>query len=287
MSGFALLLVLVAAFAHATWNLLAKKACGGTAFIWLFAAISGLIYLPLALWLIFTLHPYIGFQQLIFILGSAVLHSIYFILLDRGYQIGDLSVIYPLARGTGPLLSTLAAIFLLGEQPTPIALAGAVLIGLGIIAISGNPLRMSKARDYKPFMFAILCGTAIASYTVMDKVAVSILLIPPLLLDWSTNLGRVLLLTPYALKNWDKVTEQWAANKKAAIGVAVLSPLAYILVLTAMVFSPVSYIAPAREISILIGTIMGAKLLAEGNIKIRLIGATAMMLGLVALSSGY
>lgn len=287
MTSFALVLVLIAAFAHATWNLLAKKACGGTAFIWLFGSLSAVIYFPLAIWVYFAQQPEIGWWQLLFILGSAGLHAIYFILLDMGYKIGDLSMIYPLARGTGPLLSTLAAIFLLGERPTPLALAGAVLIGLGIVAIAGNPLKLAQARDYKPLLFAVLCGTSIASYTVLDKVSVSTLLIPPLLLDWSTNLGRVLLLTPYALKNWDKVVLEWATHKKSACGVAVLSPLSYILVLTAMVFSPVSYIAPAREISILVGTVMGAKLLAEGNIKIRLIGAAAMMVGLAALSSGY
>ncbi len=287
MTSFALMLVLIAAVAHATWNLLAKRVCGGTAFIWLFGTLSAVIYLPLAIWIYCTQHPYFGPQQLLFILGSATLHAVYFILLDKGYKVGDLSVIYPLARGTGPLLSTLAAIFLLGEHPTPIALAGAVLIGLGIVAITGNPLQLSGGRDCRPFLFAILCGMTIASYTVLDKVSVSTLLIPPLLLDWSSNLGRVLLLTPYAVKNWDKVRAEWSTNKKAATGVAILSPLAYILVLTAMVFSPVSYIAPAREISILIGTVMGAKLLSEGNIKMRLIGATAMMTGLAALSSGY
>ncbi|MDR3563226.1 MAG: DMT family transporter [Negativicutes bacterium] len=287
MTSFALLLVLTAAFAHASWNYLAKRACGGTAFIWLFAALSALLYCPLALWIIVVQRPSIGMVQVGFILASSVLHSIYFILLDKGYRIGDLSVIYPLARGTGPLLSTTAAILLLGEQPTPIALAGAALIGIGIVAVTGNPLTMTATRSYKPLVFAVLCGTAIAAYTVLDKVAVSVLLIPPLLLDWATNLGRVLLLTPYALRNWDKVTAQWATNKKEALGVAILSPLAYILVLTAMVFSPVSYIAPAREISILIGTVMGAKLLAEGNVLIRFAGATVMMLGLVALASGY
>lgn len=132
----------------------------------------------------------------------------------------------------------------------------------------------------------MLCGSAIAGYTVVDKVAVSTYLIPPLLMDWSTNLGRVILLTPYSLKNWDKVKEQWLTHKKEALGVAIFSPLAYILVLTAMVFSPVSYIAPAREISILIGAIAGAKLLSESNLTVRLAGAGTMLIGLIALSVG-
>lgn len=286
MTSFALLLIIIAAFSHAAWNLLAKKACGGTAFIWIFASLSAVLYFPLALWILLIEKPVIGSYQLWLIMGSAVLHSIYFILLDKGYRFGDLSVIYPLARGTGPLLSILTAIFLLGEHPTPIALAGALFIGIGIIVITGNPFSSKKSGARKSMLYALLCGSAIASYTVVDKVAVSTYLIPPLLMDWSTNLGRVILLTPYSLNNWDKVKEQWITHKKEALGVAILSPLAYILVLTAMVFSPVSYIAPAREISILIGAIAGAKLLSESNLKVRLAGAGTMLIGLIALSVG-
>jgi drug/metabolite transporter (DMT)-like permease len=286
MTGLALLLVLSAAVGHATWNYLAKRANGGTAFIWLFAVLSAMLYLPLALWILFVQKPVIGWHQFAFMLGTAVLHSLYFILLDKGYKIGDLSVIYPLARGTGPMISTIAAIVILGERPSLIALCGAAFIGLGIIIITGNPLKLKDPTARKSVLFAILCGIVIASYTVMDKVSVSTLLIPPLLLDWASNLGRVCLLTPYALKHWDKVKNQWAIHKVEAVGVAILCPLAYILVLTAMVFSPVSYIAPAREISILVGTIMGAKLLSEGNVKVRLTGASAMLVGLIALSIG-
>ncbi len=219
-------------------------------------------------------------------LGSAILHSLYYILLDKGYRIGDLSLIYPLARGTGPMISTIAAIVLLGEQPSAIALMGTLCIGLGIIVITGNPLHIAEPTARKSVIFAVLCGTMIAGYTLSDKLAVTTLLIPPLLLDWATNLGRIFLLTPYAIKNWNKVKDQWKSHKVEAISVAILCPLAYILVLTAMVFSPVSYIAPAREISILIGTALGAKLLSEENIRIRIIGAIAMLLGLGALSLG-
>jgi uncharacterized membrane protein len=286
MTGLAITLVLAAAFAHAAWNYLAKKANGGTAFIWLFASMSVLFYLPLALWIIVVQKPIIGWYQLAFMLGSATLHSLYFILLDKGYTIGDLSLIYPLARGTGPMISTIAAIVFLGEHPSPPALAGAALIGLGIVVITGNPMKMKDTAARKPMIFAILCGIVIAGYTVSDKLAVSTFFIPPLLLDWSANLGRVCILTPYALKNWGKVKGQWAIHKVEILGVAILCPLAYILVLSAMVFSPVSYIAPAREISILVGTLMGAKLLAEGNVKIRLTGAGAMVVGLAALAIG-
>ena len=286
VTGFALFLVVIAAFCHAGWNLLAKKACGGTAFIWLFASLSAVLYFPLALWILIVDKPLIGSGQIMIILGSAVLHSVYFVLLDKGYRFGDLSVIYPLARGTGPLLSIITAMTFLGENPTPAALAGAAFIGIGILVIAGNPFGQEETRTRQSILYALLCGVAIAGYTINDKLAVSMYLIPPLLMDWATNLGRVVLLTPYSVKNWAKVKEQWSIHKKEALGVAILSPLAYILVLTAMVFSPVSYIAPAREVSILIGAVLGAKLLSEKDFKIRLAGAGTMLIGLVALSVG-
>jgi len=286
MTGLALILVLVAACAHATWNFLAKKASGGKAFLWLFACISSLFYLPLAVWILLVNKPYIGAYQVLFILISTALQAAYFITLDKGYRIGDLSVIYPLARGTGPMLSIIAAILIFREHPTVQALIGAALIGLGVVIIAGNPMKLTSPESRKPFLFALLCGSIIACYTISDKAAVSTFLVPPLLLNWTSDFGRLLLLTPYARTNWDKVHEQWTLHKKEAIAVAILCPLAYILVLTAMIANPVSYIAPTREISVLIGSVLGAKLLSEENIKIRLIGASAMVIGMFALALG-
>jgi len=286
MSTLALVLVLAAAFAHAAWNYLAKKISGGAAFIWLMAAMSAVIYTPVAAWLYLAHRPAIGLPELGLIAGTSVLHAVYFLLLDKGYQYGDLSVIYPLARGTGPLLAMVAAVFLLGERPSLIAVTGALAIGAGILVLAGNPAKLSDPANRRPIVYALLCGATIAAYTVWDKIAVSAFLIPPLLYDWAANLGRLILLTPAVARDWSRVGEQWRANKYAITAVAVLSPLAYILVLTAMVFSPVSYIAPAREISILIGTLAGTHILREGNARPRLIAAGVMVAGRAALALG-
>jgi drug/metabolite transporter (DMT)-like permease len=133
---------------------------------------------------------------------------------------------------------------------------------------------------------AFLAGTATAAYTIFDKYAVSMYLISPILVQYFINIGRLAVLTPFALRDWDQIHRQWRQHRRQVIGVAILAPLSYILVLTALVFSPVSYVAPAREISILIGTFMGTRLLAEGHAVRRLIGAAVMMLGLTALAVG-
>jgi len=126
----------------------------------------------------------------------------------------------------------------------------------------------------------------IAGYTLVDKLAVSAYMIAPLLQDWAANFGRVLLMMPMAWEQRTALLPTWRRAWKSIVAVAILCPLSYILVLSAMVFTPVSYIAPAREISILIGTAMGARLLAEGQAPRRLTAAGAMVLGIVALTLG-
>src|SRR6266516_1395616 len=257
MTGLAIALVLGAALIHASWNYLLKKSGGGIGFVWAFAALSSLLYAPLAAGVVIVQHFEFTIDALAFLFASAVLHTAYYLLLDRGYRHGDLSLVYPLARATGPFLTILVAVAMLGE-------AGAS----------------------RGIAFALLTGCMIASYTVVDKQAVSAVLIPPLLQDWGANLGRVIVMAPLALRRRGEVRAAWTRQRKAVILVALLCPLSYILVLTAMVFTPVSYVAPAREISILFGALMGAHWLREGDVPRRVAAAAAMALGVVALAIG-
>ncbi len=286
MTHAALGLVLAAAFVHATWNFLAKRAGGGAAFVWLFGVLSTAMYAPLAAAVVIWQRPHIGPIQILFLAGTAVLHLAYFLALQAGYRAGDLSLVYPLARGTGPMLSTAAAILVLGERPTPVALAGTLLIGGGIFLLAAGPHAPGRHGAGQPVAFALVTGAFIAAYTLWDKHAVSALAIPPLLLDWCDNFGRAAFLTPVALRRREEVRALWRTRRSDVLWVAALTPLAYLLVLTAMVRTPVSYVAPAREISILIGTVMGTRLLAEGNATRRLVAAAAMVGGVSALALG-
>ena len=286
MSIEALSLILAAAVIHATWNLLNKQASGHATFTWVVAVLSALLYAPITVTIIEVWQLRIDSVAIGMMVGSAALHTAYFVLLNQGYRAGDLSLVYPLARGTGPLLSSVAAIIFLGERPSVVALVGALLIIGGVIILTTNlgKLREPGARD--AVLYALVTGLFIAAYTIWDKQAVSRFGIAPLVLDWGANAGRAILLTPFALKYSDQTVNEWREHKYEAIAVAVLIPLSYILVLTAMRFTPVSYVAPAREISILIGTAMGARLLSEGDAERRLAGACAMVLGVVALAIG-
>jgi len=286
MTGLAIALVLAAASIHATWNYLLKKSGGGIGFVWAFAVLSSLIYAPLAVGVVVFQHFQIGAEALAYLVASAVLHTAYYLLLDRGYRYGDLSVVYPLARATGPFLTVLFALAVLGERPGAIALCGAALVVGGAFFLAASPAKLREAGAARGIAFALLTGCMIASYTVVDKQAVSAVLIPPILQDWGANLGRVIVMAPLAVRRREEVRAAWNGKRKAVILVALLCPLSYILVLTAMVFTPVSTVAPAREISILFAALMGAHWLREGDVPRRIAAAAAMALGVVALALG-
>ncbi len=128
MTAVALGLVLFSAFVHASWNFLLKKSGGGAGLITAASALSLVVYAPIvavATWLQgYQFHP----VHLALMLGSGMIHTAYFLLLDRAYRSGgDLSVVYPLARATGPLITIVVAVFILGEHPGPAAIVGATL----------------------------------------------------------------------------------------------------------------------------------------------------------------
>lgn len=286
MTGFALTLVLFSALLHATWNLLAKRSGGGITFMWLSDLLSVGFYAPIAIAVYFVERPSLGWIAFLFIIVSSLLHFGYFILLLRGYRSGDLSLVYPLARGTGPVLSTLAAIAFFGERPGPVAIGGAILVAAGVFMLAGGPRAAAKSSARQAVVYGLLTGMFIAAYTLWDKQAVGTLLIPPVLYFVLSSLARVTILLPYVTPRWDDVRREWSTNRVGIFGLALFSPLSYILVLTALAFTPVSYVAPAREVSILLGAIMGARLLSEGDTARRLAASCAVVAGIAALALG-
>jgi drug/metabolite transporter (DMT)-like permease len=274
--------VLLAASAHAGWNLLAKTATGGAAFVWL-GVLSGLVIWAPGLAVALIVAPgEMGAEGLAFMAGSGVMHAIYFVLLQRGYRHGDLSLVYPLARGTGPLLATVAAILLLDERPSALALAGAAIIVLAVLSLT----RGSAEHDREAILFALLTGVSIAGYTLWDKHAVGELELSPVVYYFGAQLVNVIVLSPYVLSRRDVLAESWRESRRQALGVGLLSPLAYVLVLFALAEAPVSYVAPAREVSILIAAALGATVLSEGEVKARLGAAAAIVAGIAALAAG-
>jgi len=284
MTLFGLALVLAAACCHATWNFFVKRINGGPELVWLFSILSVALYLPVAIVIFITEKPAFGFREIIFLLGSAVLHLGYFLLLQQGYRRGDLSLVYPTARATGPLLSTIFAVLFLGEAMTPQIAAGGIAIIGGVLALTGG-FRSGGRHVPVSILFGVGTGFLIGSYTIWDAYAVSVLIVPPLLLDYVSSVGRTVLLAPIAVRRRELIASHWRQHRGGVIAIAVFNPLAYILVLYALTFTPVVYVAPTREISVLLTVMLGSILLGEGDLRRRLVWACVILFGVGLLAT--
>jgi drug/metabolite transporter (DMT)-like permease len=292
VSPTAIVLVLIAAVAHATWNLYSKQAsaAGAAGFVWLMSAVGLLIYAPVAALTAVWVSPRLSAMSWLFMAGTGALHTGYFLLLLNGYRLGDLSQVYPVGRGTGALLAALAGIVILGERPGPAGIAGIMLIVVGVIVIGlpgrrAAPAPPARAPLLAGLAFALATGVFIGGYTLWDKYAVATLRTPAVLQDYASLAGMTVALAVVALRDRPSLGMLWHHYRPQVVGAAVLSPLAYILVLAAMSFTAVSAVAPAREVSVLIGVLLGRRLLGEGAVARRLAAAAAIVAGIIAIAA--
>ena len=220
---------------------------------------------------------------------SAVIHLGYSLCLQRGYQVADLSVVYPIARGTGPMLSSIGAFILLRETPTTQGILGlfAVVAGIGLITTQGDLAAFKQPRGLDGVRWGTATGSLIAGYTVVDGYGVKVLGIHPVVLDWVSNLLRFFMLVPVVMRNRPRGRRSGCR----AIGgwrsaSARSSPLSYILVLTAIEMgAPLSLVAPAREMSMMVGAMFGMLILGERVTAWRLAGCAVLIGGVVLLGS--
>ena len=283
MPPIALCAVLLAALCHAVWNLQAKRAANSRHFVWLYSVASLLLWSPFVAVVLLHGQPQFGAAQYLALAGTAILHLLYSLSLQAGYRAADLSLVYPLARGTGPLLSFVGAVLLFGEHPGPLAIAGLALIVAGIVLVA-NLHRALRRAALPGLMWGATTGACIAAYTLNDGWAVKVLAISPFLIDFTGNCFRVLVLSHSALGSGDELAREWRAYRVPVLTVATLGPLGYILVLFAMRHAPISHVAPARELATLVGTWFGARLLGEKAAAQRLAGALCIVAGVISMA---
>jgi drug/metabolite transporter (DMT)-like permease len=283
MTWLALCLVLLAAVTHAIWNISAKFAADSRHFVWLFSAGSVLVYGPVALAVTLVERPVFEARHWLALAATSVLHLLYSISLQTGYRHSDLSVVYPIARGTGPLLSFVGAAMLLGEVPTAQSIAGLALIVAGILLVAGLVGHHERAPAVGVF-YGLTTGALIALYTLNDGWAVKVLLISPFVIDFTGNFFRMVVLSPRAWRERALLAREARVYRKPVIIVSVLGPLGYILVLFAMRLAPISHVAPARELSTLVGAWFGSRLLRESSGPWRIFGAVLIVAGVVSLA---
>ena len=283
MTATALVLVLLSAVAHASWNFLLKRGHDQEAFVWWIQASIAVMFLPVAV-VIAVVDP-MESRGWLYVVGTGILHAFYFVLLGRGYARGDLSQVYPIARGTGPVLVPVLGVVLLDESISAQALTGivAVIAGIFVVYWSGrlallfsHPLMFLRE---PATLYAFATGLFIATYSVWDKVGVRH--VAPFLYMYLMALGTGILLTPYMVRTRGlaAMRGEWTANSRTIVTVGVLTFLAYGLVLSALELSKVSYVTPSREIGIVVAVLLGSLVLKEPFGRGRVLGSFLVVLG--------
>jgi drug/metabolite transporter (DMT)-like permease len=278
----AFLLVVVAAFAHATWNFLAKRAAESKHLIWFSSVTEALLFAPVAVWILANAWSSLGQKAALFLLATGVMHLLYTDSLLRGYRVGDFTV----ARGSGPLLSFFGAILLLHERASVLAVAGALLVSFGILLLSGGLGAFRHKASHAGLFWGVATGCTIACYTLIDGYSVKMLLISPFLVEYAGNLFRAIVLSGGAYRDRASLRMEYLTFWKEACGIAFLTPVGYILVLFAMRLAPICHIAPVREMSMMIGLFYGARFLNEGRLARRILGSALIVAGVTALAIG-
>ncbi len=290
MTPFAVLLVLSAAVAHAAWNVIAHGVSRiGLPFLWLGAVSSVVVWIGVV--------PFTGGLGtgslsgfLVGIVVSGLLHVAYMLVLQRGYRVGQLSTVYATARGTGPTISVVLAITLLGERPSWWALAGGLLVLVGVVAVgladrgTANASRALPRRRLDPGIVAgLLTGVAIAAYTIWDAHLVRGGVAPVAFMVGCTAVEIVLFgaaLGPRRREVLPVLRAHW--GRVLAFGV--LSPLSYILVLVAITIAPVALVAPMREVSVVLVSVFGVVVLREGRAGTRIAASVVVLAGIALLA---
>jgi len=288
VSSLALALVLLAALVHASWNLLAKQADDPLAFLWCGALVSSVVYLPLGLALALTQTAAPGGWAVLGV--SVLLETGYYWWLSQAYRHGDLSLVYPIARGMAPLAVPLLAALFLGERLSAEAALGIVLVVVGAASLHLPTFgrkgwaALARAGRQAGTRYALLAALFIASYTTLDKRGVT--LMHPLLYGYLLFLGLTVSLVPVLRARGTRPRAEWRRHWPRIVAIGVLSPLSYGLVLLALTLAPVSYVAAAREVAVVIAAVLGTWVLHERYGRQRLAGSALIAGGLGLLVVG-
>ena len=287
MSSYSLVLVVLAAVIHASWNLLAKRAAQvGASFVCAYTAFACLFYGPWVCWIIWQGALRWDWAVAACIVLSGLLHLGYSLCLQRGYQVSDLSIVYPVARGTGPAVATIGGVWLMGEGAgisTWMGLA-AVVLGIALISSRGRIDAHAQRPLFTGIRWGVATGLFIAGYSIVDAFGVKGLAIAPVVLDWSANVVRLGMLLPWIASNPQQAVCSMRGFWVLAMLVGALSPLSYILVLTALdMGAALSVVAPVREMSMMIAALLAIIILREPLSVGRLAGCVVLSAGVVIL----
>ena len=295
MTGLSLLFLLSAASLHALSNMLIKQARDKLAFAWWSNTALAVLGLPL---LMFVGQPQpIGWG---YVLVSGLIEAIYFVTLTRAYALGDLSQVYPIARGSAPLFTLLWATLFLSEQPSlggligiGLIVSGLYLVNLPSLAAWRTPLIGLRSAASR---WALFTGFFISIYSTIDKVGVRYF-DPLVYLYLFISVTSITLSVQWLMPSrrsalLDEVKPMNDANSIGAkakpigrvLAGALFGTAAYTLVLMALQLSPVSYVSPVRELSVVIGAWLGIRVMGEQGGRVRIAASLLIAIGILTIA---
>jgi drug/metabolite transporter (DMT)-like permease len=277
-------LIAAGAVAHAAWNLILKRVGQSTpAVLWWINVVGAVLIAPVGIATLVAVTFQPGWMAIAAVCG--VFEVIYFLLLQRGYRDGDVSLVYPLARGTGPTMSVAGAMLFLGERPSGVTLIGVVVIvaGIGIISTAGS--RTGTRAPLSSVLYGLGVGVMLACFTVWDGWAVKHVGVPPIGYFWMAIVAQAMLFTPFAIRERG-VIATFRRHPVAITAIGLLGPASYMLALTAITLSSVTLVAPAREISVILVALGGAFFFGEKHVVQRVIGSVIVVTGVALLAVG-
>ena len=275
-------LVLTAALGHALWNFAARKVAGNTVVLWFSFTLGNALMIPFCAYQWWQgAGPNLTWLSGICLLATGVFHGFYFILLARAYEHGEISLVYPIARGSGIGLTAFIAWLVLGEEISFSGAGGIGLIFAGILCL-GTPALREQTHGLK---LALGVGATIVAYSLVDKIGVGYM--QPFYYICGMWIISTLFWTPFVLRKSGpslSTTFRTYWNYIALIGPASLGT--YMLILYAYSKGPISYIIAARESSVSIGALLGFSLLKERLTLSKICGIIAIAGGLGLIKAG-
>ena len=287
----ALLLILASAVIHATWNLIMKRSRDKLAFIWWTMVVIVIMYLPLFLVYGSGVSGYLA-DKWYFPIISGLFQFAYCILLAYAYERGDLSIVYPISRGLAPVFIAVPAYLFLHERISIPEIAGIAIIVMGVYVLHLQSLKpadlirpIKAIASHRDSQLAVIIGGVISGYHLMDKKGIEG--INPFAYLYLVQAILLVMLSLFTIPKvgWKTLKLEWKLGKGWIILVGILCFLAYLLVLFAMSIAQVSYIGAVRNVSIVFATFLGAVVLKEEFMGLRLIASILVVVGIIILTS--
>ena len=283
-----LLLVLLAAVLHASWNALVKAGEDKLVMQTLVISVHGFLAMPVLVFL-----PLPDPASWPYLAASALIHFVYYAGVIGAYRHGDLSQVYPIARGSAPALVALGAWVVAGEALSAWELLGVFTVSLGIVSLTGLPRRRNRegpeedgARETKAIAFALLTGATIASYSLIDGLGVRESGSALSYILWLFALEAIPLTAFAVWRRRGRVVEAFRPHLMAGTIGSLLSGLAYGIVIWAMSVAPMAHVVALRETSVLIAALIGTRLLSEPFGRRRIAAAGVVAAGAILLETG-